>query len=93
MDFEQLDPQRLLKFARRWALPVLLLTVVGAAAGFAISKTLQKAVPPGGYVLIVQAPRSSDQLNLHCDRGRGCQHVRDADDADCPPRTGPQTPI
>ena len=58
-----MNPARLKKLVRRWALPVLALTVLGAVLAFLVSKSLTPVYEATGDVLVVGGPNQSATTN------------------------------
>jgi non-specific protein-tyrosine kinase len=54
-----MDPQRLRKLVTRWALPVLLITVVGGVLAYAVSRRITPTFEAKATVLVVAGPQQA----------------------------------
>jgi succinoglycan biosynthesis transport protein ExoP len=54
-----MDPQKLRKLVRRWAIPVVLITLVGGATAYAVTKRITPIYEAQATVLVVAGPQQS----------------------------------
>ena len=54
-----MDPQRLRKLVRRWAIPVLLVTIVGGVVAYAVTRRITPLYEAQATVLVVAGPQQS----------------------------------
>jgi succinoglycan biosynthesis transport protein ExoP len=54
-----MDPQRLRKLVRRWAIPVILITLVGGVVAYAVTKRITPIYEAQATVLVVAGPQQA----------------------------------
>ena len=54
-----MDPQRLRKLVRRWAIPVVLITIVGGVVAYAVTKRITPMYEAQSTVLVVAGPQQA----------------------------------
>ncbi len=86
-----MQPDQLRKLTRKWAIPIILVTILGALGSYLVSKRLTPIYQATGRVLIVAAPGSSGRVSQHQLDGsdyHGCLAAYGA----VPPSAGYQRP-
>src|ERR1019366_8415639 len=61
-----MQPQRLRRLARRWAIPVVLITVVAGIVGFAVARHATPIYQADATVLVVAGPQSANNPVTLC---------------------------
>ena len=51
-----MQPDQLRKLTRKWAIPIIVVTILGAAASYLVSKRLTPIYAATGKVLVVAGP-------------------------------------
>ena len=62
-----MQPDQLRKLTRKWAIPIILITILGALGSYLVSKRLTPTYQATGRVLIVAAPGSAGAGTLNID--------------------------
>ena len=57
-----MQPDQLRKLTRKWAIPIIVVTILGAAASYLVSKRLTPMYAAMGKVLVVAGPGSPEVL-------------------------------